>query len=480
MNPDEQVTETGQPTPPAETGQAEPALNWQDAIDAFWTDFISALEILTTPWALVQIAIILACYLLARTAARYLTPLLEKQIRRIEQQPQLMRVLVVPLRRLNWIFFALALWLSAEFMQLVTWPSRSYYVMIAATLAGAGVAISIASRFIRSRSIGNLFTIAAIAIAALIIVGLFDETVAALDALAISFGDFRVSLLLVIKATLFFAALFWIALALGKFLERRIRRNTDLAPALQVLLSKVTKFGLVTLAAVAAVSALGIDLTALTVFSGALGIGLGFGLRSIASNLISGIIILMDRSIKPGDVIEVEGTFGWINSLRARYVSIVTRDGIEYLVPNEQFVTDRVVNWSFSSRKVRMEIEFGVDYESDPHQVREIAVEAISGLDRILEAPEPVCHVTGFGDSSIDFIARFWIEDPKDGLTNIKGQAFLAIWDAFEHAGIKIPYPHREILVRSTDEAATRRDRFKPAKRRARQPAREIDPAIEG
>jgi len=480
MDPDEQVTETGQPAPVTGTGQTEPALNWQDAIDAFWTDFISALQILTTPWALVQIGIILACYLLARTAAQYLTPVLERQVRRIEQQPQLMRVLVVPLRRLSWIFFALALWLSAEFMQLVTWPSRSYYVMIAATLAAAGVAISVASRFIRSRSIGNLFTIAAITIAALIIFGLLDETVAALDALALSFGNFRVSMLLVIKAALFFAALFWLALALGKFVERRIRRNTDLAPALQVLLSKVIKFGLLTFATVAAISALGIDLTALTVFSGALGIGLGFGLRSIASNLISGIIILMDRSIKPGDVIEVEGTFGWINSLRARYVSIVTRDGIEYLVPNEHFVTDRVINWSFSSRKVRMEIEFGVDYESDPHEVREIAIKAVSGLDRILETPEPVCHVTGFGDSSIDFIVRFWIEDPKDGLANIKGQVFLAIWDAFQMAGIKIPYPHREIMVRGADEAASNRDRFKPAKRKAQQPAREIDPAIEG
>jgi small-conductance mechanosensitive channel len=352
--------------------------------------------------------------------------------------------------------------------------------MIAATLAAAGVAISIASRFIRNRSIGNIFTIAAIAIAALIIFGLFDETVAALDALAFSFGTFRVSLLLVLKAALFFAALFWLALALGKFSERRIRRNTELAPALQVLLSKVIRFGLLTLAAVAAISALGIDLTALTVFSGALGIGLGFGLRSVASNLISGIVILMDRSIKPGDVIEVEGTFGWINSLRARYVSIVTRDGIEYLVPNEHFVTDRVINWSFSSRNVRMEIDFGVDYRSDPHRVREIAIEAVSGLDRILDAPEPVCHIKGFGDSSIDFLLRFWIEDPKGGLANVKGQAFLAIWDAFESAGIKIPYPHREVLVRSVDEAVPVQDRFKAAKPKRARAARQIDPAIEG
>jgi len=480
MNPDEQITETGPTAPSAETVPAEPAMNWQEAIDTFWTDFVAALEILTTPWALVQIVVILACYLLARFGAQYLTPILEKQIRRIEQQPQLMRVLVVPLRRLSWILFALALWLSAELMQLVTWPSRSYYVMIAATLAAAGVAISIASRFIRNRSIGNIFTFAAIAMAALIIFGLFDETVAALDALAFSFGSFRVSLLLLLKAALFFAALFWLALALGKFSERRIRRNTELAPALQVLLSKVVRFGLLTLATLAAISALGIDLTALTVFSGALGIGLGFGLRSVASNLISGIIILMDRSIKPGDVIEVEGTFGWINSLRARYVSIVTRDGIEYLVPNEHFVTDRVINWSFSSRNVRMEIEFGVDYGSDPHQVREIAVEAVSGLDRILDAPEPVCHIRGFGDSSIDFLLRFWIEDPKGGLANVKGQAFLAIWDAFERAGIKIPYPHREVLVRSADEPVPVRDPFKPAKPKRARSARQIDPAIEG
>ena len=237
-----------------------------------------------------------------------------------------------------------------------------------------------------------------------------------------------------------------------------------------MLISKFIKFTLLTVATLAALTSIGLDLTALTVFSGAVGIGIGFGLQKVASNLISGIIILMDRSIKPGDVIALGDTFGWIHSLKARYVSVVTRDGIEYLIPNEVFVSDRVINWSYSDRKVRIELRFGVDYKSDPHQVRAIAVEAVSQIDRVLEKPPPVCHVTAFGDSSIDFVLRLWIEDPQSGLTNLRGQAYLALWDAFKDAGIAIPYPHREVFVHQSDAGSPEHEPevLNPAKPRRR------------
>ena len=167
---------------------------------------------------------------------------------------------------------------------------------------------------------------------------------------------------------------------------------------MQVLLGKLAKTLFFFVAAAAGLSAAGLDLTVLTVFSGALGLGLGFGLQKVLSNLASGFIMLMDRSVKPGDVIELGGTFGWITSIRARYVSVVTRDGAEYLIPNEHFITERVVNWSYSTRKIRLEVKFGVDYASDPHQVREVVAAAIKGIPRVLDHPAPVCHLVAFGE----------------------------------------------------------------------------------
>lgn len=420
---------------------------WQAIIDQVLQQINAVVEAMLRPWWLLQIFVIVICYAAAHFAAEALTPPLENRLRRIEAQPQLLRIFVVPLRRLKWIVLALALWLSTILINQFTWTSRSYYVGVAATLVAAWVIISVISRFIRNRSLAHLFAVSAWSIVALGVVGLVDDAFAILDNLALPIGNFRLSLLIVLKGVLLLVALIWLATVASDFIERRLRKNEDLAPALQVLIGKAAKFLLLTIAILATLSAMGVDFTALTVFSGALGLGIGLGLQKVASNLISGIIILMDRSIKPGDVISLGETFGWINSLQSRYVSVLTRDGVEYLIPNEIFVAEQVVNWSHTNRTVRLEIKFGVSYDADPHEVRKLAVEAISSLERILSTPAPVCHLAGFGDSSIDFVLRFWIRDPVRGLTNIKGAAFLAIWDAFKTHDIDIPFPQRELLL---------------------------------
>jgi small-conductance mechanosensitive channel len=179
----------------------------------------------------------------------------------------------------------------------------------------------------------------------------------------------------------------------------------------------------------------------------AIGVGLGFGLQKVVSNLVSGVIILLDKSIKPGDVISLGDTFGWIQTLGARYASVVTRDGKEYLIPNEDLITNQVVNWSHSDEFVRLDIHFGTAYGDDPHLVRRVAIEAAQGVNRVLASKPPVCHIVGFGDSSVDYILRFWISDPTGGLTNIRGNVFLALWDAFQANGISIPFPQREVRV---------------------------------
>lgn len=458
------VSPTGDSTEPVVS--PAPELDWQTLVDQATQQITSYVEAMFRPWWLLQIVVIVGCYVAAHLAAKALTPPLEERLRRIESQPQLLRVLVLPLRRLKWIIFAFALWLSAILMKEVTWVSRSYYVGVAATLVAAWVVISIASRFIRNRTVASVFAISAWLFVALGVIGLLGDVLTALDNAALSFGDFRLSLLVILKGSLLLFALIWLAMMISGFIERSLRNNDDLAPALQVLLGKVVKFALLTLALLATLSAVGIDLTALTVFSGALGLGIGFGLQKVASNLISGIIILIDRSIKPGDVISLGETFGWINSLKSRYVSVLTRDGVEYLIPNEVFVAEQVINWSYSNRQVRLEITFGVAYGCDPHEVRKIAVEAVSGLARVLSSPAPVCHVTAFGDSSVDFVLRFWIRDPVGGLANIKGAAFLALWDAFKAHDIDIPFPQRELLVRSPIQIeAVETDKNKPGAR---------------
>ena len=227
----------------------------------------------------------------------------------------------------------------------------------------------------------------------------------------------------------------------------RVRSNEDLSPSMQVLVVKFSQVLLYGAAFFIGLRTVGVDLTGLAVLSGAIGVGLGFGLQKVVSNLVSGIIILLDKSIKPGDVISLGETFGWINSLGARYVSITTRDGREYLIPNEDLITGQVVNWSHSNDFVRLDIYFGTAYGDDPHLVRKVAIDATSGVPRVLSSKPPVCHIVGFGDSSVDYILRFWIKDPTQGLTNIRGNVYLALWDAFQEHGISIPFPQREVRM---------------------------------
>lgn len=404
--------------------------------------------VLTSQRFLIQIAIIGVCYLVAAGLSRALTPLIEKRLRLIEKQPQLMRLLIIPLRRLKWILFALIMWAAFLVMREFLWASRSYHIGIAVQLVTAGVVISVASRLIRNRSVANLFAVVAWSLAALSIIGLLDDVAGLLDKAAFSIGAFRLSILLVLKGAFLLVGLVWLASVVGDFVERRIRNTLELEPTIHVLIGKSVKFILLATAVLASLSAIGLDLTVLTVFSGAVGLGIGFGLQKVASNLISGIIILIDGSIKPGDVIEIDDTFGWISSLKARYVSMMTRDGVEYLIPNENFVSEQVVNWSHSNRAIRLEIAFGVSYNSDPHEIRKLAVASVSELPRVIATPPPVCHMTAFGDSSLDFVLRFWIMDPQGGVTNIKGAAFLALWDAFKEAGVDIPFPHRDVALR--------------------------------
>jgi small-conductance mechanosensitive channel len=263
----------------------------------------------------------------------------------------------------------------------------------------------------------------------------------------VQLGGFRLSAYAVLKAAVVTGLLFAAAHLISASAATRIRASEELSPSMRVLSVKVLQITLYAAAFFIGLKAVGFDLTGLAVLSGAVGLGLGFGLQKVVSNLVSGVIILLDKSIKPGDVISIGDTFGWINALGARYVSITTRDGKEYLIPNEDLITGQVVNWSHSDNYVRIDLTFGTSYADDPHLVRKLAVDAAHGLDRVLKSRPAVCHVTDFGDSSVNYVLRFWITDPAGGLTNIRGDVFLALWDTFRENAISIPFPQREVRV---------------------------------
>lgn len=328
-----------------------------------------------------------------------------------------------------------------------TWPSHGYLLGVAGSLALAWATIKIVASQIRNKLAFRFLAVSAWLVAALNIVGLLDKAVAALDILAINFGNIRVSAFLVLKTISLLVVTLWIAAAVGNYLDVKIRTAKDLTPSLQVLFAKLVKLFLLAFTTVLVLNSVGIDLSALALFSGAVGVGLGFGLQKIVSNFVSGIILLADKSIKPGDVITVGDSFGWVDTMGARYCSVVTRDGREFLIPNEDLVTQRVVNWSHSSDRIRIDVLFGVSYGSDPHLVRNLAIEAVAMVPRILESPVPVCHLAKFGDSSLDFILRFWIQDPIEGVTNVRGGVMLKLWDIFKREGIEVPYPVRDLRL---------------------------------
>jgi small-conductance mechanosensitive channel len=413
-----------------------------------WTE--AALAYLVQPAFLIQISTILLLYPLALLIAGRIKPKLEERARQIKGMPGVLRFIVAFLRRLGWLFFTVLLLIAYASMSAIAGAEQARLIYSAMLLSVAWFLINLVSQAIRSRAFGRLFAWLAWAYVAATVLGVADDVGAILDGAGFELGNFRLSVLSMLKGAVFFGVLLWLSASAGNFLDRRIQTVEELTPSLRVLIGKILRIALIVLAVLVAMSGLGIDLTALTVLSGAVGVGIGFGLQKVVSNFISGIIILMDESIKPGDTITLGDTFGWIRELRARFVSVVTRDGREFLIPNEDFITTQVINWSFSDEYVRLDVPFGVSYDADPHEVTRLAIEAAKTVDRVDAAlRQPVCWMTEFGDSSLNFLLRFWIRDPQKGLTNIRGKVLLALWDAFKENGIKIPYPHRELIMKT-------------------------------
>ncbi|MGY6517886.1 MAG: mechanosensitive ion channel family protein [Lysobacteraceae bacterium] len=291
---------------------------------------------------------------------------------------------------------------------------------------------------------------------ALFLLGWLAPAMALLDAMAVTVGEGRFSLLDLIALVLVAAVLLLLGSLFSRFVERRVMGVTDLSIGLRVGVAKVVQFAVVLMALLIALNMVGINLTSLAVFSGALGVGIGFGLQRIASNFISGFILIGDRSIRPGDVITIGDSFGWVKALNARYVVVRDRDGVERLIPNENLITTEVINWSYSDKAVRLKVPVQVSYDDDPIRAMALLVEVGKSNPRVDAEPEPVARLLGFGDSGIELELRVWIHDPQEGVNNIRSELNVGIWKAFKAEGITIPFPQRDLHVKSLP--ARRRD----------------------
>ncbi|MEK9726370.1 MAG: mechanosensitive ion channel domain-containing protein, partial [Rhodospirillaceae bacterium] len=338
-------------------------------------------------------------------------------------------------------------WFSVFAAETAQWPH--HLITIAVSLLTAWVVIRLAASLIRNRAWSRAIAVAVWILAALSITGLLDPTMTVLDAMALRVGEVRLSVLGVLKALVALGILLWLASLAAGIIDRRLRAMPEVPLASGVLFGKLFRIAAYGLAVIVGMESVGIDLTTFAVFSGAIGLGIGFGLQKVFSNLISGLILLIDKSVKPGDVIAVGGTYGSINSLGARCISVITRDGTEHLIPNEELISQRVENWSYSNRMVRQKLPIGISYGSDLRLAMQLALHAARNTKRVLNEPPPVCQLKGFGDNAVNIELRLWIDDPQNGIGNVTSEVLLEIWDLYHANGIEFPFPQRDLHIRS-------------------------------
>src|SRR3977135_1615061 len=343
--------------------------------------------------------------------------------------------------------FAVLMTLARVVMLTSTWPRRSYLLAIAANLSFAWLIILFITSVIRNEFIVRLVSLSAWLVAALSILGQLDPTIEALDSVSVELGGLRLTPLLLIKLGVLLAVALWLTNIASNFVESRITQSGDLTPSIQVLLVKMIRLGLMVFAVAVVMSAVGINLSALAIFSGAAGVGIGFGFQKIVANFIRGIILLADKSVKPGDLVTIGDSTGRINEMKTRYISVAAGDGREFLIPNEDLITQKVVNWTYTDTHTLVKVNFGTNYDADPRLVCKLAVNVAAAAPRALKGKPPNCILVEFTEAGMKFSLTFWIADP-DGMDNVKSDVMLSLWDVFKHEGIRVPYPVREIRVR--------------------------------
>lgn len=434
-------------------GEIDPLIDQivDPAIWAVWLDTLESwiLSDVLVSDTLVCLGIIVLAGTIAWPIAARLRGKIEQQIEQQSRFPIMSRIWGTALN----ISFP-AIWLLLQWLSVVLteqWDVSNASLLITTSLLTAWVIIQAATIFVSSHFWSRTIAITAWVIAALNILGILNPTIQFLDEISFSLGQATISVLTIMQALVTLGILLWLSALAGQVTESKLKSSHNLSPSIQVLTIKFMRISLSATAFIMALAIVGVDLTAFAVVGGAVGVGVGFGLQKIFANLISGFILLMDKSIKPGDVIVVADYYGRVDALTARYVSVTTRDGIEHLIPNEELIINRVENWSHSQNLLRLRQVVGIHYKADLHKAIKLCKEAAAETNRILSDPPPNCLVREFGDSSVNLEMRVWINDPMNGRANVISELLINIWEKFHEHGIEIPYPQRDLHIRSSD-----------------------------
>jgi small-conductance mechanosensitive channel len=421
-------------------------LDLHDIIDFLHSAARSVGAEVTSPWFYLQLGLVMTGAGIALAAGAAIRSRIDTASF-AERWPaplrQFMRVLV---DSASTAVFALVMMLARAVMAMSTWPSRSYLLSVAANLALAWLVILLVTSGIRNAFFVRVVSLSAWLVAALSIVGLLGPTIDALDSVSVVLGGLRLTPLLLIKLGILLIVALWLSNIVSNLIEARISQSGDLTPSIQVLLIKTIRVGLMIFAIAVAMSAVGINLSALAIFSGAAGVGIGFGLQKIVANFISGIILLADKSVKPGDLVTIGDSSGRISAMKTRYISVAAGDGREFLIPNEDLVTQKVTNWTYTDKNTLVKVMFGTNYDADPRLVCKLATEVAAAAPRAIKGKPSNCILTEFAEAGMKFALTFWIGDP-DGMDNVKSEVMLALWDVFKREGIRVPYPVRELRV---------------------------------
>ena len=423
---------------------------WSQAQEYFFQHILS--------WAMALQVVVIGCAILA---AHKVTHGINAWFTRLETHCLSMPDLCAELpllktfkRVINSFHAFLLIWIAFGIAEHYHWARDGLYsagvILMALTL------VRLFTEEMKNRFWARILAGALWVLAALYIFHLIEPWLELLRHITFNLDRVHLSLFQIARAFLFLLLLYWLARNLAIVWRFWLVVGSGLSPAIQILLSRLGSIFLYSGAVVLVLTYLGLDLTVFALFSGALGLGLGFGLQKVFANLVSGFILLGDKSIKPGDVVQLGDEYGWINFLGIRYISVITRNGTEHLIPNENLITGEVINWSYSQNLVRLKVPVGIAYGSDLEQARDLMLEAAADTKRVLKDPQPSFRLMGFGDNAINLELRIWINDPQHGVHGVKSDLFLGIWRRFQEHGIEIPYPQRDVHLKSIPETMLR------------------------
>ena len=332
---------------------------------------------------------------------------------------------------------------------------ESVILLFTLKLSVAWIVIELVRHMNSKRTAGWFVALIVLPIVILQLFDVWDGTIAALSSITFSIGTVKLNAFQILKGLVAVCVLQWVASSSASLVDSQLGHMHNLRPSNRALINKIFQITMYTIVVLLGMQMVGISLAALSVFGGALGVGLGFGLQKIASNFISGIILLFEKSVEIGDLIELsDGTMGYVRQIYARYTQLEMTTGKEIFIPNEELISQRVISWTHSNTKARIEITVGIGYESDLKKARELMIDAAKQCKGLLPDIEPACYITAFGDSAIQLQLLFWIRDITAGRSEAKSDTMYAIWESFKHHNISIPFPQRELRVVTPDKAS--------------------------